>query len=90
MAKITPLGDRVVVESDKKAEETTTSSGFIVASKEKNDRPKSGKIIAIGPDVKDIAIGDMIIFKEFIPTEFKHEDNEYLILSQDDILAKIV
>lgn len=90
MAKITPLGDRVVVEFDKKAEETTTSSGFIVASKEKNDRPKSGKVVSVGPDVKDVSIGDIIIFKEFIPTEFKHEENEYLILSQEDILAKIV
>lgn len=87
MAQITPLGDRVVIEA--KPQEETTSSGFIVASKEKNERPQSGNITAVGPDVKNVSVGDEVIFKEFIPTNFTHEDNEFLILSEEDILAKI-
>lgn len=87
MANITPLGDRVVIEAKK--EEETTSSGFIVASKEKNERPQSGKILSVGPDTKNVSVGDEVIFKEFIPTNFTHNDEEFLILSEEDILAKI-
>ena len=64
MANIIPLTDKVVVQSETKEE--TTSSGFIVAASEKESRPQSGKITAIGPDVTSVAIGEEVIFKEFI------------------------
>lgn len=87
MASITPLGDRVVVQSPK-AEETTTS-GFIVAAPEKSERPQSGNVTSIGPDVKNVNVGDTVIFKEFIPATFTHEEEDFLILPEEDILAKI-
>jgi chaperonin GroES len=87
--KITPLGDRVVVEASA-AEEPVSASGFVVASKEEeNSRPQSGKILEIGPDVKGLSVGDEVIFKEFIPTSFDLDDQKFLILSEEDILAKI-
>ncbi len=88
MSKIIPLGDRVVI-SSVEPKEQITSSGFIVSTKEKEGLPQSGEIIEIGPDVKNLTIGEIVIFKEFIPTKFTHEEKKYLILPEEDILAKI-
>ena len=87
MSSITPLGDRVVIQST--PAEETTSSGFIVAAKEKVERPQSGEVTATGPDVKNVTVGDTVIFKEFIPATFTHQDQDFLILSEEDILATI-
>lgn len=87
--KIYPLGARVVLQSIE-AEEKVSASGFVVASTApKNDRPQTGKIIEIGPDVLNLSIGDEVVFKEFIPTLFELDNQKYLIISQEDILAKI-
>lgn len=86
--KITPLLDRVVVEPV--AQEEKTVSGFVVASKEEeNTRPQSGKILEVGPDVKTVSVGEEVLFKEFIPTSFDLDEKKLLILSEEDILAKI-
>ena len=86
---IQPLGARVVIQAVEN-EEKVSASGFVVAaSAQKNDRPQVGKIIKIGPDVSSLTIGDEVVFKEFIPTAFELEDQKYLILLEEDILAII-
>jgi len=84
--KITPLGQRVVVEP--KAAEETTASGIIVAAKSP-DKPMEGTVIAVGPDCKSVKAGDKVIFKQYSPTEFKHEDKEVYLLDEEDLLATI-
>jgi chaperonin GroES len=90
-----PLGDRVVVRPV--AREEATKSGIHLPDTSR-ERPQRGEIVAVGngrttDDGKrielDVEVGDTVLFAKYGGTEFKHEDEELLILSEKDILAVI-
>lgn len=91
--KIKPLGDRVVVEVLEEEEKTV---GGIVLPDTAKEKPQEGKVVAVGTgrlldngqkvDL-EVSEGDKIIFSKYAGTEVKVDDNEYLILSERDILA---
>lgn len=90
--KIKPLGNRIVV----KREEAKTSKGGILLPEKAQEKSRRGKVIAVGPgkiDDKgstqsiDLKVGDQILFSSYAGTEYKADENEYLILSEEDILA---
>lgn len=92
--KIRPLADRVVI---KRIEaEETTKSGIVIpgASKEK---PQEAEIVAVGPgavvdgkEIKmEVSVGDRVLFSKYAGNEIKFDGEEYIILSQSDILAVI-
>src|SRR3954447_11475094 len=89
-----PLGDRVIVEVVE--EEETTASGIVLPDTAK-EKPQRGKVLAVGPgryeDGKlvalDVSEGDEIIFSKYGGTEVKVGGEEYLILRESDILAKV-
>jgi chaperonin GroES len=94
MAKIEPLGDRVVIKPTPKEE---VSKGGIVLPDTAKEKPQEGKIIAAGPgrlteDGKRIAMevkkGDKVIYSKYAGTEFKLGDEELVIMREGDILAK--
>jgi len=94
MAKIEPLGDRVVIKPIPKEE---VSKGGIVLPDTAKEKPQEGKIIAVGPgrlteDGKRIAMevkkGDTVIYSRYAGTEFKLDDEELVIMREGDILAK--
>ncbi|TET41242.1 MAG: co-chaperone GroES [Dehalococcoidia bacterium] len=94
MAKIEPLGDKVVIKPTPKEE---VSKGGIVLPDTAQEKPQEGKIIAVGPgrlteDGKRIAMevkkGDKVIYSKYAGTEFKLEDEELVIMREGDILAK--
>jgi chaperonin GroES len=94
MAKIEPLGDRVVIQPTPKEE---VSKGGIVLPDTAKEKPQEGKIIAVGPgrlteDGKRIAMevkkGDKVIYSKYAGTEFKLDDEELVIMREGDILAK--
>ena len=90
---IKPLGDRVVIKVLEK--EQKTMSGIVLPDTAK-EKPQEGQIVAVGtgkvldngqrvaPDVKE---GDKVIFSKYAGTEVKFDGQEYLILSERDILA---
>ena len=90
--KLVPLGDRVVLK-ELKAEETT-KSGIVLPGQEK---PQQAEVIAVGPgkvedgkEVKmEVAVGDQVIYSKYAGTNVKLEDEEYIIVKQDDILAVV-
>ena len=91
-----PLGDRVIVELVD--EETTTASGIVLPDTAK-EKPQRGKVLAVGLGDKndngdripvDVAVGDVVIFSKYGGTEVKDGADEYLILRESDILAKVV
>ena len=93
---ITPLYDRVLVTRIEEEEETI---GGIVIPDTAREKPQQGEVIAVGAgrilengerQQPDVAAGDKVLFGKFAGTEVKHEDDEYLILREEDILAKIV
>jgi chaperonin GroES len=94
MAKIEPLGDRVVIKPTPKEE---VSKGGIILPDTAKEKPQEGKIIAVGPgrvteDGKRIAMevkkGDRVIYSKYAGTEFKLGDDELIIMREGDILAK--
>jgi chaperonin GroES len=90
-----PLGDRVIVEV--LDEEEVTYSGIVLPDTAK-EKPQRGKVLATGPgryeDGKlvplDVKKNDEIVFSKYGGTEIKVGGDEYLILRESDILAKVV
>jgi len=94
MAKIEPLGDRVVIKPTPKED---VSKGGIVLPDTAKEKPQEGLIMAVGQgrlteDGKRIAMevkkGDKVIYSKYAGTEFKLDDEELVIMREGDILAK--
>lgn len=90
---LTPLGDRVVVKPVHRDE--VTKSGIVLPDTAK-EKPQRGEIIAVGKGrltdtgerlPMDVQTGDHVLFAKYAGTEFKIDDDEYLILSEKDILV---
>ena len=91
-----PLGDRLIVEVLE--DEETTASGIVLPDTAK-EKPQRGRVLAVGPGSRnedgeyvpmDLADGDEIIFSKYGGTEVKLGADEYLILRESDVLAKVV
>lgn len=90
MAKIKPIGDRVVVEAA--LAEEKTSGGIIIPDTAK-EKPQRGKIIAVGQGKKDepltVKVGDMVLYGKYSGTEVSIDSKDYLIMRESDIFAII-
>lgn len=95
-SKIKPLGGNILVEPV--SEESKTSSGIVLPDTVDKEKPQKGKIIALGTgkitdDGKkipfNIKVGDIVIFKKYSPDEIEIDDKEYLIMSEEEILAVV-
>ncbi|MBN2483301.1 MAG: co-chaperone GroES [Candidatus Omnitrophica bacterium] len=93
--KIKPLGDRVVV---KRSEEKEKTKGGILLPDTAKERPQEGKIVAIGEGRKTdegkivpltLKVGDTILYGKYSGTEITVDEEEYLIMREDDVLAVI-
>ena len=93
--KLRPMGDSVVVRPA--VQEQTTRSGIVLPDTSK-EKPQRGEIVAAGKGrlnddgdrvEMDVKVGDTVLFAKYAGTEFKHEDEDLLILSEKDILAII-
>ena len=93
--KLRPLGDRVVIQPTPREE--MTKSGIVLPDTAK-EKPQEGTIIAAGPgklndegarEPMDVAVGDKVLYAKYAGTEFKVDGDEYLIVSQKDILAVV-
>ena len=83
---IKPLADRVVAVREKAQEKTASGLYLPDSSKEK---PVMATVVAVGPKVEQVAIGDKIVYKEYSTTDLKINETEYLILKEDDVLATV-
>ena len=92
--KLVPLGDRVVLKQV--AAETTTKSGIVIPGSEK-EKPQQAQIIAVGPggvvDGKEVTmqvkVGDKVIYSKYSGTEVELDNEKYVVVKQNDILAVI-
>jgi chaperonin GroES len=91
-----PLGDRLIVEV--LDEEETTTSGIVLPDTAK-EKPQRGRVLAVGPGSRDdngkfvpmdLADGDEVVFSKYGGTEIRIGTDEYLILRESDVLAKVV
>ena len=91
---LTPLHDRVVV---KRIEEKESIKGGIIIPDSAKEKQQEGEVIAVGGGKRekgeliplDVKAGDRILFGKYSGNDIKIDDEEYLILKEDEILAKI-
>lgn len=83
---IKPLADRVVAVREEA--QTKTASGLYIPDNAK-EKPVMAKVMAVGPDVKSLKVGDRIVYKEYSTTELKINGTEYLIVKEEDVLATV-
>ena len=92
--KLVPLFDKVVLKQ--LVAEETTKSGIVLPGQAK-EKPQQAEVIAVGPggivDGKEVTMqvkaGDKVIFSKYSGTEVKLDEDEYIIVKQNDILAVI-
>ncbi len=91
---ITPLHDRVVV---KRIEEKESVRGGIIIPDTAKEKPQEGEVVSVGAGKRekgeriplDVAPGDRVLFGKYSGAEIRLDDQEYLILKEDEILAKL-
>jgi chaperonin GroES len=93
--QVTPLHDRVLI---KRIEEKETVKGGIIIPDTAKEKPQEGEVIAVGAGKinekgdrisLDVKAGDRVLFGKYSGTEIKVDDEDYLILREDEILAKL-
>ncbi|MBO8142273.1 MAG: co-chaperone GroES [Firmicutes bacterium] len=93
--QLVPLADRVIVQA---LEEEERTPGGIVLPDTAKERPQQGKVVAVGPGkVNDqgkriamtVKVGDRVVYSKYAGTEVTVDGEEYLILSESDILAVV-
>jgi chaperonin GroES len=92
---ITPLHDRVLV---RRLEEKEIVKGGIIIPDSAKEKPQEGEVVAVGAGkindkgeriALDVKVGDRILFGKYSGNDIKVDDEEYMILKEDEILAKI-
>ncbi len=83
---IKPLADRVVATREEAKAQTASGLYLPEAAKEK---PASATVVAIGPDVKHIKVGEHIIYKDYATTELTIDATDYIIVKEEDVLATV-
>ena len=93
--KIRPIGDKLLV---KRLEAEEKTKGGIVLPDSAKEKPKQGKIVALG-DGKltdegqraefQVKKGDTVLFTAYAGTDVTVDNEEYIVMSEDDILAVI-
>ena len=92
--KLVPLGDRVVLKQ--LVAEETTKSGIVLPGQSKQ-KPQQAQVVAVGPggmvdgkEVKmEVKVGDNVIYSKYSGTEVKLDEEEFIVVKQNDILAVI-
>ncbi|MCD5412238.1 co-chaperone GroES [Thermodesulfovibrionales bacterium] len=85
--KIKPLKDKLVVKYSE--EETEKTAGGIYVPDVAKEKPQKGGVEAIGSEVKDVKVGDSVIFDKYAGSKITVDETEYLIIKEEDILGII-
>ena len=79
-----PLGDRVFVAYTEEMERT--SGGLYVPDTAK-EKPQRGSVQAVGKDVKNLKVGDQVLFDKYSGTKLRVDEEDCLILKEEDVLG---
>ncbi len=91
---VTPLHDRVLI---RRIEEKESIKGGIIIPDTAKEKPQEGEVIAVGAGKiekgarvpLDVKAGDRVLFGKYSGNDIKIDEQEYLILREDEILAKL-
>jgi chaperonin GroES len=83
-----PLGNRILAKIPE--EKTQTQSGIFIPDNASKEKPTQADVVAIGTEVKDINVGDRVVYAKFAGTTLTLDDVEYLVLDvENDVLGVI-
>lgn len=82
--KLKPLKDRLVVTFTEEPEKT---AGGLYMPEGTKDKPQDGTVEAVGSDVKDIKVGDVVLFDVYSGSKIKTDEQDILIIKEEDVLA---
>lgn len=82
--KLKPLKDRVFV---RYAEEEDRTSGGLYVPDTAKEKPQKGKVEAVGSEVKEVKVGDIVLFDKYSGSKIRMNDVEHLIVKEEDILG---
>ncbi len=83
---IKPLADYVVVQQEEP--ETKTASGIYLPT-QAQEKPKVAKVLAVGKDVKEVKVGDRVIYGGYSNTEIKQGGTDYILIKEENIFATV-
>ena len=95
VSTVKPLGDRVFIKVN--ASEEKTSGGILLPDTAK-EKPQIGEIVAVGPGKRnddgtrqtiDVVVGAQVLYSKYAGTDIKLGTEEYVLLSEKDILAVV-
>jgi chaperonin GroES len=90
MKELQPINQNVLLDITEDAKEQTTASGIIIPDTAR-EKPQTAKVVGLSNiDNPEIAVGDVVLFKEYSGTETEFEGKKYLILPYADVMAKVV
>ena len=81
-----PLGERLLVKTVEEAK--TTASGIIIPDNAK-EKPNRAEVVAVGSEVKDLNVGDTVVYGKYSGTELSLEGTSYMVLELTDVLGVI-
>ncbi len=96
VSTVKPLGDRVFVKVSPSEEKT---AGGILLPDTAKEKPQIGEVVAIGPGKRnddgsrsplEVKVGDQVLYSKYAGTDIKLGGDEYVLLSEKDILASVV
>ena len=94
--RLEPLADRLVIKAVE--QEQVLDSGIVIPDTAK-EKPQQGEVVAVGPGKRDdggarvpmdVAVGDRILYKKYTGQEIKIEREDFIVLQESEILAKVV
>jgi chaperonin GroES len=85
-APLQPLSDYVVAVGEEA--DAKTASGLYLPDNAQ-EKPKTAKVVAVGPNVKQIKTGDRIVYKSYSNTDVKVGKDEYILVKEEDVLATV-
>ena len=83
---IQPLADYVVVQQEEAS--SKTASGLYLPDNA-SEKPKVAKVLAVGPMVKDVKVGEKVVYGGYSNTEIKIEGQNYLLIKNENIFATV-
>ena len=83
---INPLSDYVAAQTEEA--KSKTASGLYIPESAK-EKPKTAKVVAVGPGAKQLKVGDTIVYKSYSTTDVKIGKAEYLLIREEDVLATV-
>ncbi|MGC9383368.1 MAG: co-chaperone GroES [Kosmotogaceae bacterium] len=86
--KVIPLGSRLLI---KPIQEEKKTEGGIVIPETAKEKPMKAEVLEVGKEVEDLDVKpkDKVIFSKYSGTELKIDEENYIIIDQDDVLAKL-